>query len=261
MVHVDQKPIGRTPRSNPATYTGLFSLIRNVFAASPDAKLRGFTASTFSFNIKGGRCDNCEGAGKKRIEMHFLPDVFVECETCFGQRYRREVLEVRYKGRNIAEVLNMSVNQAYEHFANQPQIAAKLKTLAEVGLGYLKLGQSSVTLSGGEAQRIKLSKELSKRSTGKTLYFLDEPTTGLHFDDVKKLLDLVQRLCDQGNSIVIIEHNLDVIASADHVVDIGPSSGGEGGEICFQGPPSKLKSKNTPSGIAMKEYFSRRKWK
>jgi excinuclease ABC subunit A len=240
IVHVDQRPIGRSPRSNPATYTGLFSALRMVFSQSPEAQIRGYTPGTFSFNVKGGRCDVCEGAGRIKVEMHFLSDVFVPCESCMSSRYRREVLEVRFKGKNIAEVLDMTVEQALEFFSNQFMIEPKLKTLSEVGLGYLHLGQAATTLSGGEAQRIKLAKELSKKSTGKTLYFLDEPTTGLHFEDVRKLLDLLHKLCDMGNTVVVIEHNLDVICSSDWIIDIGPEAGAEGGTICFQGTPEQM---------------------
>jgi excinuclease ABC subunit A len=259
IIHVNQKPIGRLPRSNPATYTGVFSLLRTLFAQSPDAQMRGYTPGTFSFNVKGGRCDACEGAGRKKIEMHFLADVFVECEVCRGLRYRREVLEVRFKGKNISDCLNMTIEEAYDLLKNQPTIESKLKTLLDVGLGYLQLGQASHTLSGGEAQRIKLAKELSKRSTGKTLYVLDEPTTGLHFNDVKKLLEVLQLLCDQGNTILIIEHNLDVVAAADWVIDVGPEAGNRGGELVFQGEPLEFikSTKEAPTSTAMKAYFKR----
>ncbi len=261
LVHVDQRPIGRTPRSNPATYTGLFSSLRNLFAQTADAQVRGYTPGTFSFNLKGGRCDACEGAGRRKIEMHFLADVYVPCETCHGSRYRREILEVRFRGKNISDALNMSVEEAWKLFENQPLIEPKLRTLNEVGLGYLHLGQSSTTLSGGEAQRIKLARELSKKSTGKTLYFLDEPTTGLHFEDVKKLLELVQRLCDMGNTVLIIEHNLDMMAAADWVIDVGPGAGALGGEIVFEGRPEELLgSPRSATAPYMKEYFQRRSW-
>ena len=260
-IRVDQRAIGRTPRSNPATYTGLFSHLRLLFSQLPDSQIRGYTPGTFSFNTKGGRCETCEGAGQKRIEMHFLPDVFVECESCGGARYRREIMEVLFKGKNISEVLKMSVEDAYEHFKLQPQIEPKLKTLLDVGLGYLRLGQSSTTLSGGEAQRIKLARELSKRATGKTIYFLDEPTTGLHFGDIKKLLELLHRLVDQGNTVIVIEHNVDVIASADWVIDLGPGPGNEGGEIVFQGPPRDLtKSKASATAAPLATYYKRRGW-
>lgn len=260
-IRVDQRPIGRTPRSNPATYTGIFSHLRTLYSQLPDSQIRGYTPGTFSFNTKGGRCETCEGAGQKKIEMHFLPDVFVECESCSGARYRREILEILFKGKNISEVLKMSVEDAYEHFKNQPVLEPKLKTLLDVGLGYLRLGQSSTTLSGGEAQRIKLAKELSKRSTGKTIYFLDEPTTGLHFQDVRKLLELLQRLVEQGNSVIVIEHNLDVIASADWLIDMGPGPGNEGGDIVYQGPPlGLLKDKKSATAKPLKTYFERRDW-
>ncbi|MBS1986162.1 MAG: excinuclease ABC subunit UvrA, partial [Bdellovibrionales bacterium] len=263
LVHVDQRPIGRSPRSNPATYTGLFAFLRNVFAQSPEAQIRGYTQGTFSFNVKGGRCDACEGAGRVKIEMHFLPDVYVPCETCHGSRYRREVLEVRFKGKSIADALNMSIEEAHAHFQNQPLIEPKLRTLVEVGLGYVRLGQPATTLSGGEAQRIKLAKELSKRSTGKTIYFLDEPTTGLHFQDIKKLLEIIQRLCDLGNSVVIIEHNLDVICAADHIIDVGPDSGALGGSLVLEGTPEDFAKFTKASSTApfVKEYFKARNWK
>jgi len=262
MVHVDQRPIGRSPRSNPATYTGLFQPLRSIFAQTADAQIRGYTASTFSFNIKGGRCDACEGAGRVKIEMHFLADVHVVCEKCNGSRYRREVLECRFKGKNISECLQMSVEEAYKHFSNQPLIEPKLKTLFDVGLGYVTLGQAATTLSGGEAQRIKLARELSKRATGKTIYFLDEPTTGLHFQDVRKLVELLQRLCEMGNSIVVIEHNLDVICASDWIFEMGPGPAEEGGEIVFQGTPEDFHRKSaTATGPFIKDYFKRRNWK
>jgi excinuclease ABC subunit A len=262
MVHVDQRPIGRSPRSNPATYTGLFQPLRSIFAQTPDAQVRGYTASTFSFNVKGGRCDGCEGAGRVKIEMHFLPDVYVTCDKCNGSRYRREVLEVRFKGKNISECLQMSVEEAYQHFSNQPLIEPKLKTLVDVGLGYVQLGQAATTLSGGEAQRIKLARELSKRATGKTIYFLDEPTTGLHFQDVRKLVELLQRLCDMGNTIVVIEHNMDVICAADWIFELGPGPAAEGGKIVFQGTPEDFHRKSaTATGPFIKDYFARRGWK
>lgn len=260
-IRVDQRPIGRTPRSNPATYTGIFSHLRTLYSQLPDSQIRGYTPGTFSFNTKGGRCETCEGAGQKKIEMHFLPDVFVECESCGGGRYRREILEILFKGKNISEVLRMSAGDAYEHFKNQPVLEPKLKTLLDVGLDYLQLGQSSTTLSGGEAQRIKLAKELSKRSTGKTIYFLDEPTTGLHFQDVRKLLELLQRLVEQGNTVVVIEHNLDVMAAADWIIDMGPGPGNEGGDIVYQGPPMGLiKDKKSATAKPLKAYYERRDW-
>ena len=229
VIDIDQSPIGRTPRSNPATYTGVFDHIRQLFAQTPESKLRGYKPGRFSFNVKGGRCETCKGDGQLKIEMHFLPDVYVPCEVCHGKRYNRETLEVRYKGKNIAEVLEMSVEESVEFFANVPRIARRLRALDEVGLGYVKLGQPATTLSGGEAQRVKLASELSKVATGKTLYILDEPTTGLHFQDIDKLLEMLQRLVDQGNTVVVIEHNLDVIKSADWVIDLGPEGGDEGG--------------------------------
>jgi excinuclease ABC subunit A len=237
---IDQSPIGRTPRSNPATYTGVFTEVRDVFAATPEAKTRGYKPGRFSFNVSGGRCEDCEGDGLKRIEMHFLPDVYVMCETCHGQRYNRETLEVTYKGRNIAEALNMTISEGLDFFAAFPSIKNKLQTLDDVGLGYIHLGQSATTLSGGEAQRIKLATELTKRATGKTFYILDEPTTGLHFDDINRLLDVLQRLVEKGNTVLVIEHNLDVVKSVDHIVDIGPDGGDGGGRIVAQGTPEQV---------------------
>ncbi len=237
---IDQSPIGRTPRSNPATYTGIFTDVRDLFCTTPEAKLRGYKAGRFSFNVKGGRCEECEGDGLKRIEMHFLPDVFVTCESCKGKRYNRETLEITYKGKNIAEALGMTINEAVEFFGSIPSIKKKLQTLQDVGLGYIHLGQSATTLSGGEAQRVKLATELTKRATGKTFYILDEPTTGLHFDDIQKLLDVLQRLVDRGNTVLVIEHNLDVIKSVDHVIDIGPEGGHEGGLIVATGTPEEV---------------------
>ncbi len=240
VIDIDQSPIGRTPRSNPATYTGLFSLVRDLFSQLPEAKIRGFLPGRFSFNVKGGRCEICQGDGLMKIEMHFLPDVFVECETCKGLRYNQDTLEIRYRGKNIAEVLNMTGTDALDFFDAVPAIKAKLKVLNEVGLGYLHLGQSSTTLSGGESQRIKLAKELSRRSTGRTFYILDEPSTGLHFDDVNKLIKILQTLVDQGNTVVVIEHNLDIIKVADHVIDLGPEGGLLGGVIVAQGTPEQI---------------------
>ena len=240
VVRIDQAPIGRTPRSNPATYTGLFGHVRELFAQLPEAKVRGYKSGRFSFNVKGGRCEACQGDGLVRIEMHFLPDIFVTCEVCGGERYNRETLEVLYKGRNIADILDLTVIQALEMMANIPSIREKLEMLKDVGLGYLHLGQAAPTLSGGEAQRIKLARELSKRSTGRSLYILDEPTTGLHFDDIKKLLEVLNRLTDGGNTVVIIEHNLDVIKSADYVVDLGPEGGDGGGEVVACGTPEEV---------------------
>ncbi len=239
-ININQSPIGRTPRSNPATFTGLFSHIRDLFAQLPDARVRGYQPGRFSFNVKGGRCEACAGDGIIRIEMHFLPDVFVTCEVCDGRRYNRETLDVLYKGRNISEVLDLTVNQALEFLANIPPIRNKLETLSDVGLGYIHLGQSATTLSGGEAQRIKLARELSKRSTGKTLYILDEPTTGLHFADIKKLLEVLTRLTELGNTVITIEHNLDVVKSADYIIDLGPEGGDLGGEIVAKGAPEEV---------------------
>ncbi|KGF18132.1 excinuclease ABC subunit A [Prevotella sp. S7-1-8] len=252
VVDVDQSPIGRTPRSNPATYTGVFSDIRNLFVNLPEAKIRGYKPGRFSFNVKGGRCETCGGNGYKTIEMNFLPNVLVPCEACHGKRYNRETLEVRYKGKSIADVLDMTINQAVEFFENVPNILQKIKTLQDVGLGYIKLGQSSTTLSGGESQRVKLATELAKRDTGKTLYILDEPTTGLHFEDIRVLMDVLRKLVDRGNTVIVIEHNLDVIRLADHIIDIGPVGGRGGGEILATGTPEEVaKSKRgfTPKYI------------
>jgi excinuclease ABC subunit A len=237
---IDQSPIGRTPRSNPATYTGVFTEMRDVFASTPEAKTRGYKPGRFSFNVSGGRCEDCEGDGLKRIEMHFLPDVYVLCETCHGQRYNRETLEVTYKGKTIAEALDMTISEALDFFGAFPAIKNKMQTLQDVGLGYIHLGQSATTLSGGEAQRIKLATELTKRATGKTFYILDEPTTGLHFDDIQRLLDVLQRLVDKGNTVLVIEHNLDVVKSVDHIVDIGPDGGEGGGRVVAQGTPEQV---------------------
>lgn len=240
VIDIDQSPIGRTPRSNPATYTGVLSSIRELFTQIPESKVRGYKPGRFSFNVKGGRCETCEGAGLRLIEMNFLPDVYVNCETCQGKRFNRETLEIRYKGKSISDVLNMSIDQSVIFFESIPKIYSKLKTLQDVGLGYITLGQQSTTLSGGEAQRVKLATELSKRDTGKTLYILDEPTTGLHFEDVRVLMDVLQKLVDRGNTVVIIEHNMDVIKLADHIVDIGPDGGGKGGKIVFEGTPEQM---------------------
>jgi excinuclease ABC subunit A len=240
VIEIDQSPIGRTPRSNPATYTGVFSAIREIYAMLPESRERGYKAGRFSFNVKGGRCEACQGDGLKRIEMNFLPDVYVTCDICRGRRYNLETLQVKYKGKSIADLLESTVDEALELLANIPQIHSKLKTLAEVGLGYIHLGQSSTTLSGGEAQRIKLAKELSKRQTGKTFYVLDEPTTGLHFEDVRHLLDVLQRLVDLGNTVLVIEHNLDVIKTADYLIDLGPEGGEGGGQIVATGTPEEL---------------------
>jgi excinuclease ABC subunit A len=240
VIHIDQSPIGRTPRSNPATYTGLFTFIRDLFAQLPESRMRGYKPGRYSFNVRGGRCEACQGDGLIKIEMHFLPDVFVTCEVCKGRRYNRETLDIRYKGKNIAEVLDMTVDQAHDFFYAIPTIRAKLETLRDVGLGYIHLGQSATTLSGGEAQRVKLSRELSKRSTGRTLYILDEPTTGLHFADIQRLLDVLNRLADSGNTVVVIEHNMDVIKCADWIIDLGPEGGDAGGEVIATGPPEAV---------------------
>ena len=254
VIEIDQTPIGRTPRSNPATYTGVFSDIRNLFVQLPEAKIRGYKPGRFSFNVKGGRCETCEGAGMKLIEMNFLPDVQVACESCNGKRYNRETLEVRYKGKSIADILNMSIEDAVPFFENMPHILRKIKTIQEVGLGYITIGQSSVTLSGGEAQRVKLATELSKKDTGNTIYILDEPTTGLHFEDIRILLNVLQELVDRGNTVIVIEHNLDVIKVADHIIDMGPEGGAAGGEIIFSGTPEELiKNKKSFTGIFLKK--------
>jgi excinuclease ABC subunit A len=240
VVDIDQKPIGRTPRSNPATYTGVFTFIRDLFAQLPEAKLRGYKPGRFSFNVKGGRCEACQGDGIIKIEMNFLPDVYVTCEVCGGKRYNRETLEVKYKGKNVAEVLDMSVEEALNFFTNIPSVMRKLTTLSEVGLGYIRLGQQATTLSGGEAQRVKLATELSKVSSDKTIYILDEPTTGLHFADVKMLLKVLQTLVDRGNTVIVIEHNLDVIKCADWIIDLGPEGGDAGGQVIYRGTPEEL---------------------
>jgi len=257
VIEVDQSPIGRTPRSNPATYTGMFSDIRSLFCELPESKIRGYKAGRFSFNVKGGRCEDCEGAGMKKIEMEFLPDVHIACETCKGKRFNRETLEVRFKGKSIADVLDMTVEQAVSFFENQPKIQRKVQTLHEVGLGYLTLGQQATTLSGGEAQRVKLAEELSKRDTGKTIYILDEPTTGLHFQDIKALMEVLQKLVDKGNTVLIIEHNLDVIKVSDHVIDLGPDGGRNGGQIIAEGTPEQVaKVKGSFTAHFLKEELS-----
>lgn len=256
VIRIDQSPIGRTPRSNPATYTGVFTYIRDLFAEAPEAKMRGYKAGRFSFNVKGGRCEACQGDGLVKIEMHFLPDVYVECEECKGTRYNKQALEIHYKSKNISEVLSMTVEEAYRFFQNIPPLKQKLKILEEVGLGYLKLGQSATTLSGGEAQRIKLAAELSRRGTGKTLYILDEPTTGLHFEDVKKLLSVLQKLVDKGNSVLVIEHNLDVIKCADWIIDLGPEGGEKGGRLVAAGTPKDIvRVKSSYTGRYLKEIL------
>jgi excinuclease ABC subunit A len=240
VIEVNQSPIGRTPRSNPATYTKVFDEIRKLFAELPESKIRGYKLGRFSFNVKGGRCETCQGAGVRTIEMNFLPDVYVPCEDCQGKRYNRETLEVRYKGKSINDVLEMTINTAYDFFDKIPKIRKKLKALRDVGLGYVTLGQSSTTLSGGESQRVKLASELSKRDTGKTLYILDEPTTGLHFEDINMLLNVLNRLADKGNTVIVIEHNMDVIKIADHIIDLGPEGGKNGGKIIAEGTPEEI---------------------
>ena len=240
VVTVDQAPIGRSPRSNAATYTGVFSDIRNIFVELPESKIRGYKPGRFSFNVSGGRCEACKGNGYKSIEMNFLPDVLVPCEVCNGKRYNRETLEVRFKGKSIADVLDMTINQAVEFFESFPSILNKIKVLQDVGLGYIKLGQPSSTLSGGESQRVKLAAELSKRDTGNTLFILDEPTTGLHFEDIKILLGVLNELVERGNTVLVIEHNMDVIKSADYIIDMGPEGGKNGGQVVAQGTPEEI---------------------
>ncbi len=260
VINIDQSPIGRTPRSNPATYTGVFDMIRDLFANTADAKAKGFAKGRFSFNVKGGRCEACQGDGIIKIEMHFLPDVYVPCEVCGGKRYNRETLDVHYKGKNISDVLNMTVEEALPFFENVPSIRNKIQTLYDVGLSYIKLGQPSTTLSGGEAQRIKLATELSKRSTGKTIYILDEPTTGLHFADVHKLVEILQRLTEGGNTVVVIEHNLDVIKTADYIIDMGPEGGDKGGTVIACGTPEEVaKNKESYTGFYIKKMIERAK--
>lgn len=259
VVNVDQSPIGRTPRSNPATYTGVFSDIRSLFVNLPEAQIRGYKPGRFSFNVKGGRCETCGGNGYKTIEMNFLPDIQVPCEECHGKRYNRETLEVRFKGKSIADVLDMTINQAVEFFENVPDILRKIKTIQDVGLGYIKLGQPSTTLSGGESQRVKLATELSKKDTGKTLYILDEPTTGLHFEDIRILMDVLQKLVDRGNTVIVIEHNLDVIKLADHIIDMGPEGGRNGGTVLTTGTPEVVaKSKKGYTPKFLKEELKRK---
>lgn len=259
VIDIDQSPIGKTPRSNPATYTGFFGLVRDLFARLPESQIRGYGPGRYSFNVKGGRCDDCEGDGLKRIEMHFLPDVFVRCDTCLGLRYNRDTLEVRYRGKNIAEVLEMNISEALAFFDSIHTIKSKLEVLNDVGLGYLQLGQSATTLSGGEAQRIKLARELSRRSTGKTLYILDEPSTGLHFDDVQKLIRMLQSLVDQGNSVLVIEHNMDIIKVADHLIDMGPEGGSAGGRVLAAGTPEEVaRVAESHTGRFLKPYLRRK---
>ena len=256
MITIDQSPIGRTPRSNPATYTGVFSPIRELFAQTPEARIRGYQAGHFSFNVKGGRCEACQGGGLVKIEMHFLPDVYVKCEECHGQRFKSEILEIHYKNKNITDVLNMTVEEAMNFFSHIPAVFAKLKILHDVGLGYIQLGQSATTLSGGEAQRVKLATELSKKATGKTLYILDEPTTGLHFADVERLLNVLHKLVDKGNTVLVIEHNLDVIKNVDWIIDLGPEGGDKGGYLVAQGTPEQVaKSKKSYTGRYLKEVL------
>ncbi|MDP3589883.1 MAG: ATP-binding cassette domain-containing protein, partial [Methylobacter sp.] len=256
VVDIDQSPIGRTPRSNPATYTGLFTPIRELFSATPEARSRGYTPGRFSFNVKGGRCEACKGDGVIKVEMHFLPDIFVHCDSCQGKRYNRETLEIRYKGKTINQVLDMTVEDAAEFFSPVPTLARKLQTLVEVGLSYITLGQNATTLSGGEAQRVKLAKELSKRDTGKTLYILDEPTTGLHFHDIKQLLNVLHTLRDHGNTVIVIEHNLDVIKTADWIIDMGPEGGDGGGTLVAEGTPKQVsENKASHTGEYLKRFF------
>jgi excinuclease ABC subunit A len=253
VIEIDQSPIGRTPRSNPATYCGFFTEIRTLFASIPEAKIRGYNAGRFSFNVKTGRCEVCEGGGMRVIEMNFLPDVYVPCEKCNGKRYNRETLEIRYKGKSISDVLDMTVDEAVEFFTNVHYLYRKIKVLQDVGLGYISLGQSAVTLSGGEAQRVKLATELAKKDTGKTFYILDEPTTGLHFQDISHLLDVLYKLVDRGNTVMVIEHNMDVIKVADYIVDLGPEGGDGGGTILYQGVPEGLvKIKESHTGRYLK---------
>jgi excinuclease ABC subunit A len=258
VIVIDQSPIGRTPRSNPATYTGVFTAIRELFASTKEAKVRGYEAGRFSFNVAGGRCEACKGEGYNKIEMQFLPDVFIACEICKGKRYGRETLEIKYKGKNISEVLALSIDEALEFFKDIYQIKDTLQVISDVGLGYIRLGQSATTLSGGEAQRVKLASELAKRATGKTLYILDEPTTGLHFDDIKKLLNVLHRLVDAGNSVIVIEHNMDVIKQADWIIDMGPEGGEHGGRVIAQGPPEEIvKYKESYTGQFLKKALKK----
>lgn len=259
VIDIDQSPIGRTPRSNPATYTGTFDMIRDLFSKTPDAKIRGYQQGRFSFNVKGGRCEACRGDGVLKIEMHFLPDVYVPCEVCKGKRYNRETLEVKYKGKSIADVLQMTIEEAVEFFKPIPKIHRKLETLLEVGLGYIRMGQPATTLSGGEAQRVKLSSELAKRATGQTIYILDEPTTGLHFEDVRRLLTVLHRLVDQGNTVLVIEHNLDVIKTADWIIDMGPEGGNGGGQlVAFGSPEAVAQVPGSHTGKYLQEIFERK---
>ncbi len=257
VIDIDQSPIGRTPRSNPATYTGLYGHVRDLFAILPESKIRGYKPGRFSFNVKGGRCETCKGAGLMKLEMNFLPDVYVVCETCKGRRYNAETLEVRYKGANIADVLEMTVEDALAFFEPVPRIARTLRTLVSVGLGYVRLGQQATTLSGGEAQRIKLAKELSRPGTGQTLYILDEPTTGLHFEDVRHLMIVLRALVAKGNTVLVIEHNLDVVKVADHVIDLGPAGGAGGGQILFAGTPEAMATADSPTARFLRDELAR----
>ena len=260
VIQINQSPIGRTPRSNPATYTGVFTDIRELYASTPEAKMHGFTSGRFSFNIKGGRCEACQGDGIIKIEMHFLPDVYVACDVCKGKRYNRETLEVKYKGKSIYDVLEMTVEEGLAFFKDHPKIARKLRTLCDVGLGYIKIGQPATTLSGGEAQRVKLATELSRRPTGKTVYILDEPTTGLHIADVHKLVEVLQKLVDGGNTVIVIEHNLDLIKTADHIIDLGPEGGDKGGMIIAEGTPEQVAAtKGSYTGEYIKMMLERDK--
>ena len=257
VIEINQSPIGRTPRSNPATYTGVYSDIRSLFTMTPESLIRGYKPGRFSFNVVGGRCETCQGAGLRKIEMNFLPDVYINCDNCNGKRFNRETIEIRYKGKSISDILNMTINESCEFFENFPKIFRKLRTIKDVGLGYITLGQQSTTLSGGEAQRIKLATELSKKDTGNTMYILDEPTTGLHFDDIKVLLEMINKLADKGNSVIIIEHNMDVIKTVDHIIEIGPNGGRYGGEIIYSGSPEKLINKtNSPTAQYLKKELT-----
>ena len=258
MIEINQRPIGRTPRSNPATYTGVFTHIRDLFAKLPESKIRGYKPGRFSFNVKGGRCETCQGAGLIKIEMHFLADMYVQCEECKGLRYNRETLEITFRGKTISEVLDLTISEASDFFSNHIQIKRKLDTLNNVGLGYIRLGQQATTLSGGESQRVKLATELSKSATGRTLFLLDEPTTGLHFQDVQMLLDVLHGLVDQGNTVIVIEHNLDVISSSDWIIDLGPEGGFEGGEIVASGTPQEImKINKSITGKFLKEIIKK----
>jgi excinuclease ABC subunit A len=256
VVMIDQSPIGRTPRSNPATYTGVFTPIRELYSQLPESRLRGYSPGRFSFNVRGGRCESCKGEGQVKISMLFMPDVYVKCDVCNGSRYNQETLDIRFKGKTIADILDMTVNEAREFFSDQPKIAGKLRVIEEAGLGYIRLGQPAPTLSGGEAQRVKLSTELGKKFHGNSLYLLDEPTTGLHYTDVRKLIALLQKLVDQGNTVVVIEHNLDVLASCDHIIDLGPEGGERGGTVVASGPPEEIISYDTSyTGTYLRQYL------